>query len=290
VAILHSLPGRWQRDIQPSVAPAIFSPKTPRTACLSSLTDIEKGENKRLMALVRPLLLALAALYPLRVLAAPPPPRMLWVWERRSDLRDLPPSVGVAFLGATVLLRDGEVRTVPRFQPLLLSPSVFRMMVIRIEPARAATPLTVTQRSKAVVAIADALRITRADAVQVDFDARVSEQPFYKALLEELRDKMGPDRFLSITALVSWCGANSWLDGLPVDEVVPMTFEMGAAAAATETFIRSGGDFKEPKCAGSIGISTHELDGRFRKRQRTYVFSYEGWTDSSVSGALAKLP
>ena len=215
---------------------------------------------------------------------------MLWVWERRSDLRDLPPAVGVAFLGSTVLLRSGAVQTVPRLQPLLLSPGVFRMVVIRIEAAPVAMQLTVTQRGKTVETITETLRITRADAVQVDFDARLSERPFYRALLNDLRAKLGPYRFLSITALASWCGADSWLDGLPVDEVVPMTFEMGPAAGATETLIQSGGDFNYPKCTGSIGISTRELAARPRKHQRTYVFSYEDWTSSKVNKVLAKLP
>src|SRR5260370_27588787 len=102
----------------------------------------------------------------------------------------------------SIHLRDGGARAVPRFQPLQLPPGAFRMAVIRIETS--SPTLSTTQRKEAVDIIVDAVRTTRPDALQVDFDARVSERPFYAALLRELRAKLPHGFFLAITPLVSW--------------------------------------------------------------------------------------
>jgi hypothetical protein len=211
---------------------------------------------------------------------------MFWAWERPGDLRGLPKSAGAAFLAISIQLRDGAVRAVPRFQPLQLSPGAFRMAVVRIEAARPA--LSATEQHAAVGMILDAVRATRPDALQIDFDARVSERPFYSSLLHELRTKTPEGLFLSITALVSWCGAKSWLDALPVDEVVPMTFEMGSATASAETLLRTGGNFENPACRGSIGISMRDLESRPKNFRRTYVFAYEDWTASLMKFVLAR--
>jgi hypothetical protein len=221
--------------------------------------------------------------------AAAPPPIMLWAWERPGELRALPTSVGVAFLAATIHLRNGCVQVVPRFQPLQLEPGAYRMAVTRIESSASTKPLSATQRKAVVEAIADVVRSTRPDALQIDFDARASERAFYAAVIRELRPKIGTNFFLSVTALVSWCGENSWLNGLPVDEVVPMTFEMGAASASTETLLRSGGDFENELCRGSIGVAAGDISLRPRHYRRTYVFAYQDWTGPLARSVLAQL-
>jgi hypothetical protein len=228
----------------------------------------------------------LAVSIPVYLSAASPPALMFWAWERPGDLRELPKSAGAAFLAVSIHLRDGGVRAVPRFQPLQLPPGAFRMAVIRIDASSPA--LSAAQRKDAIDIIVDAVRTTRPDALQVDFDARVSERPFYAALLRELRAKLPPGLYLSITALVSWCGPNSWLDRLPVDEVVPMTFEMGAATAATETLLRTGGSFQNPACRGSIGVSLRDLPLRPQNFRRTYVFAYEDWTGPLTRSVLSR--
>src|SRR5262249_59556332 len=67
--------------------------------------------------------------------------------------------------------------------------------------------------------------------VQVDFDAVESERPFYRDLLTRLRPKLPPTTSLSIPALASWCAADAWLDGLPIDEAVPLLFRISPADA-----------------------------------------------------------
>jgi hypothetical protein len=221
--------------------------------------------------------------------AAAPPSIMLWAWERPGELRPLPASIGVAFLAATIHLRDGSVQVAPRFQPLRLEPGAYRMAVTRIESSASPKPFSAIQRKAVVEAIADVIRSTRPDALQIDFDARASERAFYAAVIRELRTKVGTSLFLSITALVSWCGANSWLTGLPVDEVVPMTFEMGAASASAETLLRSGGDFENELCRGSIGMAAGDISFRRHHYRRIYVFAYEDWTGPLARSVLAQV-
>src|ERR1017187_8771753 len=122
---------------------------------------------------------------------------MLWAWERPGDLRNLPETAGVAFLAATISIRQSGVHVIPRFQPLRLSPGVYRMAVVRIEPEPSLPELSATLIPTVLNAIADTVRATRPDAVQVDFDARVSERPFYAALLRQLRAHLGDGVFLS---------------------------------------------------------------------------------------------
>lgn len=216
---------------------------------------------------------------------AAPPKVMLWAWERPGDLRALPAGAGVAFLAATVTLIDGEVETMPRFQPLRLPRGAYRMAVVRVAAPGAVSEAT--QLRPAVDAIADVAATARADALQIDFDAGASQLPFYRALLGQVRARLGKGLFLSMTALVSWCGADSWMRGLPVNEIVPMTFEMGGAAPAIEARLRSGGKLESPLCRASIGVAEQDLAARPRAL-RTYVFAYRDWTEEAVRAVLER--
>jgi hypothetical protein len=229
--------------------------------------------NLRGLAYTLPIVQLLASSRP----AIAPPPLMLWAWERPGDLRDLPQSAGVAFLAASIYLRDGGAHALPRFQPLRLAPGTYRMAVIRFEVPAVPQALSTEQRHIAVRAILDTVRVTHPNALQLDFDARTSERAFYAAVIRELRTKLDPGLFLSMTALVSWCDSPSWLERLPVDEVVPMVFEMGSSTAATETLFRSGSTFQNPLCRHSLGISLREVPPR-APSQRTYVFAYDDWS------------
>jgi hypothetical protein len=211
---------------------------------------------------------------------APPmggePGLMLWAWEIPEDLRSLDVSrTGVAYLSRELLLGSNkEVR--PRHQRLLLPANVFLMPVVRIEttPAfrwsDAEIPIIATQ-------IVEAAREPHTRALQVDFDARASERPFYAALLRDLRRQLPPETSLSITALTSWCGRGSWLHGLPIDEAVPMFFRMGGPRIMRITAPRNFSDIEEPLCTGSVGVATDERWPQVDGRQRVYVFRVGSW-------------
>jgi hypothetical protein len=210
------------------------------------------------------------------------PSLMLWAWETPEDLRGLDATrVGVAYLSHELLLGSNkEVRS--RHQGLLLPTNVFLMPVVRIE-----TTPAFRWREEDIPAIAaqiaEAAKEPHLRALQVDFDARASERAFYSALLRDLRRQLPPEIALSITALTSWCGGDSWLHGLPIDEAVPMFFRMGGPAVMRATEPRSFSHIEEPLCTGSAGVATDERWPQLDARQRVYVFRVGSWRSQDLA-------
>jgi hypothetical protein len=160
------------------------------------------------------------------------PRLVLWAWERPEDLRQLDAGIGVAFLAQTVTISGDHFAVHPRLQPLRVRAANPLIAVTRIETGGSG-PAGLT--GAAVDAIASTITRTvtrpRVRAAQIDFDATVSERDFYRALIDRVRRRLNPSMPLSITALASWCVGDDWLDGLPIDEAVPMLFRMGPVNA-----------------------------------------------------------
>jgi Protein of unknown function (DUF3142) len=217
------------------------------------------------------------------------PPVVLWAWEQPQDLRGLDPArVGVASLARTLTLTGDRVSVRPRFQPLLVAPGTRIVAVGRIECDRSHRPaLSPHQRSQTVAELAALARRPGVVAVQVDFDAGASQRAFYRALLADLRRALPDSTALSITALGSWCVGDRWLADLPVDEVVPMLFRMGAdARLVRESFAEHGGAFGDRSCEGSVGIATDEPAPSLAHVRRVYVFHAGSWTPAALRQAL----
>jgi hypothetical protein len=150
-------------------------------------------------------------------------------------------------------------------------------------------------------------------AIQVDFDAVVSERAFYRTMMFKLREKLDasgrnasvneranvtasddtlPDGRvsarnarvpLSMTALASWCTGDAWFNDVPVDEAVPMVFQMGSDSDKIKTYLRNGNDWQEPLCRGSYGISVDDPLNLDRKpNRRLYYFSNRAWRRDDV--------
>lgn len=250
------------------------------------------------------------------------PTLFLWAWERPEDLRFLASqkNVGVAFLAATVELRQqtgsrqgGGVIFQPRHQPLKVGPVTPLMAVVRIESshdlwhrpsnlasATATTWYTDEQREKVADLIASTTTLPRVRAVQIDFDASESEQPFYAALVQDVRQRLPKNTPLSITALASWCIGDPWLNQLPagaIDEAVPMLFRMGLDAESVRTFVSTGREFGPRVCRDSLGVSTDEafsrslLNGTASRgdSKRVYVFSDTSWTDREATRVIEEV-
>lgn len=212
------------------------------------------------------------------------PPVILWVWERPEDLRFLDSQrFGVAFLAQTLRLSGDRVQFAPRRQPLKVSPSTRLIAVTRIEAIGRkshSAVLSAAQSDEAIRLILKTLTLRNVAAIQIDFDAKVSERAFYRRLLETLRSRLPASVPLSITALASFCIGDGWIKDLPVDEAVPMIFRMGEDAGRVRQFLRAGNDFPLPLCRHSYGVATDEpLAVNFAKLRRKYIFkgSSEGW-------------
>lgn len=212
------------------------------------------------------------------------PPVVLWAWERPEDLRFIEPrETGVAFLARTLYLRGGRVVVRPRLQPLRVPPGTFLIAVARIESDRRDVPeLSREQRAKAAAEVAEMSRTEGIAAVQIDFDATLSERDFYRDLLRDVRGQLPDSTALSITALASWCMHDDWLTGLPIDEAVPMLFRMGVDRRQILMHLNAGGDFSASLCRASSGLSTDEPLAAFPAAARTYFFHPHSWTPAAT--------
>ena len=214
---------------------------------------------------------------------------ILWAWERPEDLRFLDTDkFAVAFLAQTLILKDQAVYLKARRQVLKVSPKTKLIAVTRIETIKnnALTPgLSKAQSDEIVRLVLNTLKLKNVSAIQIDFDAKVSERNFYRVLLNELRNQLPQHIPLSMTALASFCMGDPWIKDLPVIEAIPMSFRMGADEKQVKKFLADGNDFSVSLCQKSIGIATDEPLGiNFDKSRRLYVFNGrpKSWTSQDV--------
>ena len=155
----------------------------------------------------------------------------LWAWDRPEDLRWIPADVGVAYFAAEFVAAGARFDATGRRAALRVRPDTPLLAVLHVEAFDPRNPPELD--AAAVERWADGLQrvIHRlgVSAAQIDFEARAGQQAFYADVLQALRMRLPPGFRLSATALASWCGDPAWLDALPLDEVVPMYFRMGAA-------------------------------------------------------------
>jgi len=210
------------------------------------------------------------------------PPVILWAWERAENLEFIDAQkYGVAFLAQTLVLQNDEIIYSPRRQPLKVKDGTFLIAVTRIKAKNPA--LSDKQFREVLKQVLQTLERKNVKAIQIDFDAAVSQREFYSKLLGELRGKMREDIPLSITALASFCVGDRWFEDLPVDEAVPMISRMGADDKNIKNFLANGSDFREPLCRKSYGISVDELpEMRFLPNRRLYVFNPQPWKESDL--------
>ncbi len=216
------------------------------------------------------------------------PKKILWAWERPEDLRFLDTEkFGAAFLAQTLILQQDDVVFRPRRQPLELPDNIYLIAVTRIETQKESAKrptLSDEQRKKIVGLIKKTLELPNVKAVQTDFDVVVSERKFYRALVGDLKKELPENTPLTITSLASWCVGDSWFNDFPVDEAVPMAFEMGADAERIRDFLAKENDWNEPLCRGSYGISIDDplLNVRLKPERRVYYFKSKAWEKSDL--------
>ena len=222
------------------------------------------------------------------------PSKMIWAWERPEDLRFLDAKeYGVAFLAQTIFLEKDGVTPKQRRQPLEVSSGTYMIAVTRIETEKDGgkrPSFSPEMAGKVVSLVKNTLDLPDVKGLQIDFDAVVSERDFYRKMMFALRKELDSEADksvrtpLTMTALASWCTGDSWFNDFPVDEAVPMAFEMGADSDKIKNYLRSGNDWMEPLCRGSYGISIKE--GRFdgmRDGRRMYYFKNSAWNERDMT-------
>jgi hypothetical protein len=185
--------------------------------------------------------------------------------------------------------------------------------VVRIEALRTVLPNAYTNNNVssttfspekiAFIAkeISTTAQITGVTALQIDFDATLSEHALYRDLLIEVRKQLPPHFPLSITALASWCIGDRWLAQLPpgtIDEAVPMLFRMGQGTLEVTHYLANGNSFTVSACMTTLGLSTDEpfshdiISGKFSglafgvREKRIYVFSPRAWQQTDTERLL----
>ena len=218
------------------------------------------------------------------------PPIVLWAWERPELLDFIDPhAVGVAFLTRTLYLSGPDVTVRPRLQPLSVPDETKLMAVVRLEADRLRPPdLSWQQLERVTAAIAEVTGLYGIEALQVDFDAGVSQRAFYRDMLQRLRRQLPASMPLSMTALASWCNYDDWLTGLPVDEVVPMVFRMGADQHRIRRHLAYG-DFRAAACRQSLGLSTDEPWPTLRAGRRLYLFHPQAWRPEAMASMFEEV-
>jgi hypothetical protein len=208
----------------------------------------------------------------------PAPGLVLWAWERPEDLRFIDPSTtGVAWLAATgVIERDGSVRFRFRRQPLSTPSGTARIAVVRIESPAAGYVLPPADRLTGGILAAASQRDV--SALQIDFDARASERAFYRSLLRAVQSATSLP--VGITALASWCEADTWIDSDAVSEAVPMFFRMGRNESKAIPAVA-------PACRNATGVSIDETWPAYRAG-RLYVFNPRAWTEADYRSVLRR--
>ena len=212
---------------------------------------------------------------------------MLWAWERPEDLRFIDTGqFGVAFLAQTIYLEKDIVAPKPRRQPLEVAPGTYMVAVTRIETNKdgAMRPTFSPETAGKVVSlIKTTLSLPDVKGVQLDFDAVVSERSFYRSVMGELRKQTPDGVTLTMTSLASWCTGDAWFNDFPVDEAVPMAFQMGADEEKIKTYLRNGNDWNEPLCRGSYGISVDDqFKIEFKPGRRIYYFKNSAWREADI--------
>jgi hypothetical protein len=205
---------------------------------------------------------------------------ILWAWERPEDLSFIDPKeVSVAFLAKTIYLCNDNVNVRPRLQPLSVPKGTELIAVVRIETRQSKRPvLSVAQKNRVVSEIIALTKMPEVIAIQIDFDAKISERTFYKDVILDVRQNLDPSIPLSITALASWCTYDRWINQLPIDEAVPMLFRMGLDSQKIQDFLLKEKTFHSSLCKNSVGISIDESFANFPKTKRIYIFSPKAWS------------
>ncbi|MCB1026098.1 MAG: hypothetical protein KDB79_17000, partial [Acidobacteria bacterium] len=211
---------------------------------------------------------------------------ILWAWERPEDMQFIDPkTTGVAFLAQTLILSGDQVLVNPRRQPLRVADGTYLITVTRIETVKNgnAPELSESQHQKIVANLLKSLKLPNIKAIQIDFDVTVSERKFYRGIIVDLRKQLPKNFPFTITALGSWCLEDRWFGDLPIDEAVPMVFDMGKDDRLIRSSLENKIDWKEPLCRGSYGLEISEpINAKLKPDRRVFYFNSRPWKRSDL--------
>lgn len=212
----------------------------------------------------------------------------LWLWHGSHDLRGFVPEhgehVSVAYLARTLIVEVDGVRVTPRRDPIYLDADMMRTAVVHMELGRDVDASVLRRHRQAILQAVRPVYSEAAHGVQFDFDAPRSMWTEYAALLQGIHDAKPRTWSLSMTALGSWCGQESWLHSVPVDFVVPMLFGPGHDRHETLAALERG-PLAAAQCRHAIGLREHQRPPRHHPAA-LFVFGQGPWNNQRARAAL----
>lgn len=218
---------------------------------------------------------------------------LYWAWEAPQEMTGLNPlKAGLAELAASIYIKGNQPIYHLRQQPLHAPEGIYRLAVIHIEARPQWKPLLdQATAEKIAMAIKKIYNRKKYNALQIDFEVSPAQRTFYRQLLLTLRQLMGPQQIISITALASWCTSDRWIGpaNLPVDMVVPMYFSLNRDTQARQTFIHyfpHAITRLAPECQSAIGLATFEpWQLPLRAKVPVFVFTRGSWNIHTLEQA-----
>lgn len=208
---------------------------------------------------------------------------VIWAWERPEDLRFAHGAEVAVQTGFIDLVGEHMVARGRRFA-LKTDPGAVTTSVVHVQiEHRIALVWSSARRVQLARKVVELARPGQYRRVQIDFEVRASERQILLDLLHDVRAMLPKETILSMTALASWCDHETWLEGAPVDEIVPMLFRMGPDAGALKARLARGGDFGQQWCRGAYALSVDEPLARAPGGRRVYLFNPGRWTARDVN-------
>ncbi|MBK6742596.1 MAG: hypothetical protein IPG66_06285 [Hydrogenophilales bacterium] len=217
---------------------------------------------------------------------------VLWAWERHEDLSFLGRGeAAIAPVVVTVTLAGTTATTTWRRERMQFASGAEILPVIHVEAFdRLRSPVLNTEQKIVLTdTIIEVASRYPARVVQLDFEARPSQRAFYKAVLNDVRQRDTHIR-LSLTALASWCVGDRWLQDLTVEEIVPMLFRMGRDGTRIRDGYQRTGSLPAKECNDSVGLATDEWMPTSVSARRIYLFSPRPWTRESFDAISKRVP
>lgn len=213
----------------------------------------------------------------------------IWSWDYPDDLRFIKKEdrIKVAYYAGTIYLRQGRCYFRPRSKALLISSQTEKYPAIRLESD--GQPV---KYNDVAALIKDLLKQENAQRVQLDFDARASEIPFYQYLLQHLPSALGRDTTIDITALTSWYTNDGVLAKLPAAQKTAMCFSLGGQAKESlEALAR----LKQKPTSIGVSVYEHKTNqylktlGLTSQASSIYLYSAVPWQRETLQKVRAEV-
>jgi hypothetical protein len=209
---------------------------------------------------------------------AAPASDIAWVWHSS----DAPARTGeIALLLDHLVISGQAIHIRQRRRVLVVEKSTRVTPVVHVQTDIKHPSHLDANHTKAIVkAVKAASQSSTSGWVQLDFEARQSEQAYYLNLVNALRDELPPTIKLSVTVMASWCMQTRLLEKIRADEIVPMFFRMGVVSDTYWARLQNHPERLSSRCkntAAGFAVQETTPTAILSSFERRYWFNYNNW-------------